>query len=50
MVALASVKQAAAEPNQKLGQLDNEIAEAIIGACVGIRGGALHEQFVVDQI
>ena len=50
MVALASVKQAAAEANQKLGQLDNEIAEAIIAACVGIRGGALHEQFVVDQI
>lgn len=50
VVALASVKQAAAEANQQLGQLDTEIAEAIIAACVEIRGGALHDQFVVDQI
>ena len=50
VVALASVKQAAAESNQQLGQLDSEIAEAIIAACIEIRGGALHDQFVVDQI
>ncbi len=50
VVALASVKQAAAESNQQLGQLDSEIAEAIIAACMEIRGGALHDQFVVDQI
>ena len=50
VVALASVKQAAAESNQQLGQLDSEIAEAIIAACIEIRGGSLHDQFVVDQI
>ncbi|GAB92905.1 aspartate ammonia-lyase [Gordonia rhizosphera] len=48
--ALASVKQAAAEANRQLGLLDAAIAEAIIGACVEIRGGRLHDQFVVDQI
>jgi aspartate ammonia-lyase len=50
VVALASVKQAAAETNQRLGLLDPDIANAIIAACVEIRDGALHEQFVVDQI
>ncbi|PEG40949.1 aspartate ammonia-lyase [Mycolicibacterium agri] len=50
IVALASVKQAAAEANRQLGQLDDDIAEAIIAACVEIRGGALHDQFVVDEI
>jgi aspartate ammonia-lyase len=50
VAALASVKQAAAESNQQLGQLDPEIAEAIIAACIEIRGGSLHDQFVVDQI
>jgi aspartate ammonia-lyase len=50
VVALASVKQAAAEANQELGQLDAETAGAIITACIEIRGGSLHDQFVVDQI
>ena len=50
VVALASVKQAAAETNLQLGLLDPEIAEAIVSACVEIRDGSLHEQFVVDQI
>lgn len=50
VVALASVKQAAAEANQKLGQLDATIAAAIIAACAEIRNGSLHDQFVVDQI
>jgi aspartate ammonia-lyase len=50
VVALASVKQAAAEANQQLELLDAEVAEAIITACVEIRGGSLHDQFVVDQI
>ena len=50
VVALASVKQAAAETNQQLGLLGPDIAKAIIAACVEIRDGALHEQFVVDQI
>jgi aspartate ammonia-lyase len=50
VVALAAVKQAAAEANLQLGQLDDAIAQAIIAACIEIRGGALHDQFVVDQI
>src|ERR1700754_1498611 len=50
VIALASVKQAAAEANQQLGQLDPEIAVATIAACNEIRGGSLHDQFVVDEI
>jgi len=50
VVGLASVKQAAAEANQQLGLLDTAIAEAIIAACMEIRGGSLHDQFVIDQI
>jgi aspartate ammonia-lyase len=50
VIALASVKQAAAEANQYLGQLDSNIADAIIAACVEIRSGSLHDQFVVDEI
>jgi aspartate ammonia-lyase len=50
VVALASVKQAAAETNKRLGQLDPATADAIVAACVEIRGGALHDQFVVDEI
>ncbi|KAA0085886.1 aspartate ammonia-lyase [Mycolicibacterium sp. P9-64] len=50
VIALASVKQAAAETNQQLGLLEPRIAEAIIATCIEIRDGALHEQFVVDQI
>ncbi|MHC9291591.1 aspartate ammonia-lyase [Mycobacterium sp. LTG2003] len=50
VIALAAVKQAAAETNRQLGQLDDTTADAIARACVEIRGGALHDQFVVDQI
>lgn len=50
VVALVSVKQAAAEVNQQLGQLDPEIAAAIISACNEIRGGSLHDEFIVDEI
>jgi aspartate ammonia-lyase len=50
VTALASVKQAAAEANQRLGQLETKIADAIIAACVEIRSGSLHDQFVVDEI
>ncbi|MDV3129921.1 aspartate ammonia-lyase [Mycobacterium sp. 21AC1] len=48
--ALAAVKLAAADTNHQLGLLDRERAEAIAAACIEIRGGALHEQFVVDVI
>jgi aspartate ammonia-lyase len=48
--ALASVKEAAARANAELGLLPTRIADAITGACKEIRGGALHDQFVVDVI
>ena len=50
VIALATVKQAAAEANRELGLLDARIAGAIIEACTEIRQGALQDQFVVDQI
>ncbi|ACA20691.1 aspartate ammonia-lyase [Methylobacterium sp. 4-46] len=48
--ALAAIKQAAALANQELGLLDRARCEAIVTACEEIRGGALHDQFVVDLI
>jgi aspartate ammonia-lyase len=48
--ALACVKQAAALANRELGTLDAVRANAIEAACREIRGGALHDQFVVDVI
>jgi aspartate ammonia-lyase len=50
IVALASVKQAAAEANTELGLLAPALRDAIVAACKEIRGGALHDQFVVDVI
>lgn len=46
--ALAAVKEAAGSANGSLGLLATERAEAITAACRDIRGGALHDQFVVD--
>ena len=48
--ALASVKEAAATANNELGLLDDERFNAIRGACEEIRGGLLHDEFVVDCI
>ena len=50
IASLAAIKQAAAEANVRLGLLDQERADAIIAACIEIRDGALHDQFVVDLI
>ncbi len=50
IAALACVKQAAALTNQELGLLDATRAGAIVSACIEIRGGRLHDQFVVDVI
>jgi aspartate ammonia-lyase len=50
IVALACVKQAAAEANAELGLLTGRHRDAIVAACTEIRGGALHDQFVVDVI
>ncbi len=48
--ALAVIKQAAAMANRDLGILDAARAEAISGACVELREGRLHDQFIVDVI
>jgi aspartate ammonia-lyase len=48
--ALAAVKEASAAANRELGLLGDEVADAIIRACQEIRGGNLHNQFVVDVI
>ncbi|MEY3201794.1 MAG: hypothetical protein RIR70_1344, partial [Pseudomonadota bacterium] len=48
--ALALVKQAAAQSNFELGELEAEKADAIMAACAEIANGALHHQFVVDVI
>jgi aspartate ammonia-lyase len=50
VVALACVKQAAAEANRELGLLPAPLAEVIVAACREIREGRLHDQFVVDLI
>lgn len=47
---LAYVKKAAAIANNKLGILDDKIADAIIRACDEIIDGKWHEQFSVDMI
>jgi aspartate ammonia-lyase len=48
--ALAIVKQAAARANHELGALEPAKAAMIERACVAIREGAHHDQFVVDVI
>ncbi|NYI66705.1 aspartate ammonia-lyase [Spelaeicoccus albus] len=50
VIALAAVKQAAAQANRKIGVLDVDKADAIVTACEEIRSGKLHDQFVVDMI
>ena len=50
IAALAAIKQAAALANSELGLLDAPRTDAIVRACVEIRAGALHDQFVVDVI
>ncbi|WP_250475176.1 aspartate ammonia-lyase [Caballeronia sp. GAFFF1] len=50
IVALASVKQAAAEANAELGLLQPALRNAIVSACVEVREGRLHEHFVVDVV
>jgi len=50
IVALAAVKQAAAEANAELGLLPIDLRNPIVAACKEIRAGALHAHFVVDVI
>ena len=48
--ALACIKQAAAMANADLGLLTTARRDAIVTACMEVRDGKLHDQFVVDQI
>ncbi|KVN41586.1 class II fumarate hydratase [Burkholderia pyrrocinia] len=50
IIALAAVKEAAADANCELGLLPQAYRDAIAAACVEIREGHLHDQFVVDII
>lgn len=50
ILALAAVKEAAAEANASLGLLPVQLRDAIIAACQEVREGKLHDQFVVDII
>ncbi|WP_321957358.1 aspartate ammonia-lyase [Paraburkholderia bannensis] len=48
IIALAAVKEAAADANCELGLLSPACRDAITAACLEIREGHLHDQFVVD--
>ncbi|MDH2444920.1 aspartate ammonia-lyase [Amnibacterium sp. CER49] len=48
--ALAIVKQAAARANRDLGAIEPHKAEMIEQACLALRAGRYHDQFVVDVI
>ena len=50
IVALACIKQAAAESNAALGLLSEDHRAAIVSACREIRAGQWHDQFIVDPI
>ena len=50
VIALAMVKQAAADANHQLGHLDDAKHAAISQACARLVRGEFHEQFVVDMI
>lgn len=48
--AIAYVKLAAAEANHELGQLPDDVADAICRACREIIDGKFHENFVTDMV
>lgn len=50
ITAIAIVKKSAAQANLAIGQLDKQIAEAIIQASDEIIAGQFHDQFLVDPI
>ncbi|CAB3767285.1 aspartate ammonia-lyase [Paraburkholderia humisilvae] len=50
VIALAAVKQAAAEANAELELLEPQRRDAIVAACIELREGRLHDQFIVDVI
>ena len=48
--AIAYVKLAAAEANHELGQLPDDVADAMCRACREIINGKFHENFVTDMV
>ena len=48
--ALAMVKEAAAEANYKVGELDEKLRDAIVAACHDVAEGQFDSQFIVDAI
>lgn len=48
--AIAYVKLAAAEANHELGQLPDDVADAVCRACREIIDGKFHENFVTDMV
>ena len=50
IVALAQVKEAAANANAELGLISPEVCDAIVRACREIADGRHHEHFLVDMI
>lgn len=50
IVALAEIKLAAARVNRDNGDLDEELASAIIDAAQEIIDGELHDQFILDPV
>ncbi len=50
VIALASIKSAAAQANADLGLLSPEKCDAIVQACEEIRAGQWHDHFVVDVL
>lgn len=50
IVAIATVKKAAALANMETGSLDHTIGNAIVQAAEEVMDGKLHDQFIVDPI
>src|SRR5699024_792903 len=50
IIAIATVKKAAALANMDVGQLDRTIGTAIVKAAEEVMEGKLHDQFIVDPI
>lgn len=48
--AMAMVKKASAYANSEIGQLDKNVANAIMAAADEVMEGKLHDQFIVDPI
>jgi aspartate ammonia-lyase len=50
IIALAQVKEAAAVTNLELGDLEPDVADAIVRACAEIQTGQHHDHFRVDMV